>query len=418
MTAARSIDLNFASVPHAGALAEYTRWPTKAIVYAPLVAATVLAKFAFPGLPAIGLLFPVVMLAIVIGLASGRLRPVPGRLALFLLMVSVLVMVQVLRGEMFSFNSLFMMLVICFSYVPAAYDGVVRHEDAQRFLCNLSVTIALAGILQFCLQFVAGAPAAFPIEHFVPEAFRTHGYNDMAVLSYGSHIYKATGFVMLEPSVFCQLCAIGLTAELVYRSRTWRLLAYAAAIVVSYSGTGLLILAVTLPMLLILHRRWDLLIRGLLLLAVLALLVEPLNLDVTMRRAGEFSSAGSSGFQRFVGWTTLFADKLWTDPARALLGYGPGSFFDMAVGYRAGEMAHAKIIFEFGVIGALLYFGFICFCLASSKAPVVLRAAVFVAYFMNAAYSPSVTGFALSLLLWPAPIDPAQPREPGAVRHA
>src|SRR5262249_19689194 len=134
-------------------------------------------------------------------------------------------------------------------------------------------------------------------------------YNSMARLSYSLGIYKATGFVMLEPSVFCQLCAIGLTAELVYKSRVWRLAGYAAAIVLSYSGTGLLILAVTLPMMVILHRRWDLLIRGLILLAVLALLIEPLHLDVTLRRATELSSSGSSGFQRFVGWINLFADK-------------------------------------------------------------------------------------------------------------
>ena len=92
---------------------------------------------------------------------------------------------------------------------------------------------------------------------------------------------------------------------------------------------------------------------------------------------------------------------MWNEPARALLGYGAGSFFDAAAGYRAGEMAHAKIVFEFGVIGALFYFAFIFYCLLGSRAPIVLRIGIIVAYFMNGAYSPSVTGFATSLLLWP-----------------
>lgn len=420
MSAARTIDPAFTTVPHARRSHRHASWPTKAIVYAPLLAATVLAKFSLPGLSAVGILFPAVILALVIGLGTGRLRPVPVRFAFCLLLLSLLSLVQVLRGETFSMPSLMLMAVICLAYVPSAYDGAVTNEDAERFFRNLSLTIAVAGIVQFGLQSVAGTAVAFPIEHFVPDSFRTHGYNDMNVLSYGSHIYKATGFVMLEPSVFSQLCALGLTAELVYRSRGWRLAAYAGAIVVSYSGTGLLILAVTLPMLLVLHRRWDLLIRGLLLLALLAVLIEPLHLDVTLRRFGEFNSTGSSGFVRFVGWMTLFADKLWTEPARALLGYGSGSFFDMSAGYRAGEMAHAKIIFEFGVLGALLYFTFICYCVMSARAPLVLRVGLLVAYFMNAAYSPSVTGIACSLLLWPG--QPAPP--PGelpqrqAVKHA
>ncbi len=380
-------------------------WLTRLIVFTPLVFATLLAKFALPGLnlASIGLLFPMVIIAVAVGLATGKLQPVPMRLALFLLMFSVLALIQVWRGEPFSLPSLAMMAVLGFSYVPAARAGTVTQEDALRFFCNLSVLIALAGVVQFTLQFVVGKALAFPIETFVPDALRTSGYNAIAPLYYGATIYKATGFVMLEPSVFCQLCALGLTAELVYRNRGWRMAAYAAGIVVSYSGTGLLILAVTLPVLVVLYRRWDLLLRGLLLLAVLAMLVEPLNLDITLNRASEFgSSGGSSAFIRFVGWIHLFADKLWTDPARALFGYGAGNFFSAAGNYRAGEMAHAKILFEFGAVGGILYFIFLFYCFLSSKAPLALRIGVLVAYFMNGAYSPSVTGVATSLLLWPA----------------
>jgi hypothetical protein len=416
MATAQFIDSEMMSGVRTGREPEVARarWPSRAIVFAPLLFATVFAKFSPVGAiyPSIGLLFPAVFLALALGLATGRLRIVPSRLALYLLMLSVLVLVQVWRGDVFSFGSVAMMALLGLAYVPAVHDQAVTQEDAIAFFCNLSFAIALAGILQFGLQFVGGTAAAFPIEHFVPDAFRTHGYNSMAVLSYGSQIHKATGFVMLEPSVFCQLCALGLTAELVSKSRGWRLFGYAGAIVVSYSGTGLLILAVTLPMLVIIHRRWDLLVRGLVLLAVLALVAEPLNLGLTLKRAGEFGSSGSSAFARFVGWTELFADKLWTSPTRALFGYGSGSYFDGAVGYNAGEMAHAKIMFEFGVLGSLLYFAFIFHCLLSTRAPIVLRAALLVSYFMNGAYSPTVTGFATSLLLWPSPHVPPEARPP------
>jgi hypothetical protein len=403
MAVSHTLRSQFVTAPRAGTSHAQSAWLARLIVFTPLVFATVLAKFTVPalGIPSIGLLFPVVILTVGLGLATGRLQPVPMRLALFLLMLSVLALIQVWRGETFSIMSLAMMAALGFAYVPSARPGTVTQEDALRFFCNLSALIAVAGVVQFALQFVDKA-LAFPIETFVPDALRTHGYNNITPLYYGARIFKSTGVVMLEPSVFCQLCALGLTAELVYRNRAVRMVAYAAGIVVSYSGTGLLILAVTLPLLVVLYQRWDLLLRGLVLLVILALLVEPLNLNVTLNRAGEFGSGGSSAFIRFVGWINLFADKLWSDPMRALFGYGAGTFFSAAESYRAGEMAHAKIFFEFGVAGGLLYFIFLFYCFLSSRAPLALRVGVLVAYFMNGAYSPSVTGIATSLLLWPA----------------
>jgi hypothetical protein len=206
---------------------------------------------------------------------------------------------------------------------------------------------------------------------------------------------------MLEPSVFSQLCALGLVAELLHRSRTLRLALYIVAMIMAYSGTGMLILAVVLPLYAISSRRWDLLGRGVVLLGLVLALAEPLNLEIITRRFDEFGSTGSSGFARFVGWLDLFSDRVWPSPAAALLGHGAGSFEASAVGYAAAQMAHTKILFEFGVLGGILYFAFIFFCIFSNGAPRMLQLAVTVCYFMNGAYSPTLTGLALSLLLWP-----------------
>ena len=82
-------------------------------------------------------------------------------------------------------------------------------------------------------------------------------------------------------------------------------------------------------------------------------------------------------------------------------GKNAGSFKSMAIGYAAAEMAHTKMFFEFGLIGGLLYFGFIFFCIFANRAPRVLQLAIVVCYFMNGAYSPTMIGLALTLLLWP-----------------
>lgn len=391
-------------------------WLTRVVLFTPLITATVLSKFspAATGAPALSLVLPVTFLAALIGLWRGRMVLVSQRMVWLLVMLSALGLIHVWRGETFSLPSMFMMTVLSCAYAPMLRQGSIDSSAAVNFFCNLSAAIALLGVLQFALQFVVGRDLVFPIETWVPAGLRTQGYNNVVPLFWGSSLYKANGVFMVEPSVFSQLCALGLIAELTTRDRWWRLAVYAGAMVVAYSGTGLMILAISLPLLVLVHQRWDLVLKGLLLLLILVLLAEPLHLQVILKRVNEFNSTGSSAYERFVGWQHLFADRLWNDPWRALFGYGAGSYFNAAQSYRAGEMAHAKIMFEFGIIGALLYFGFIFYCVFSSPAPLMLRVAIIVAYFMNGAYSPTVTGIVVSTLLWPA-APPRSGSTPGRV---
>jgi hypothetical protein len=379
-------------------------WQSASIVLLPLIGATVLSKLSVPplGSHGIGLVFPLVFAALAFGLVTGRLQFASQRLLLFLVAVPVLGTIQLLHGEIFSLSSVALMAALGLAYVFTMRAGQIDAAQSLAYFRNLTAAVALLGIAQFVVQFAVGMPMAFPIESYVPAAFRTQAFNNIVPLYWGSSIYKANGVVMLEPSVFSQLCALGLIAELSGAARILRLALFAGALVVSYSGTGLLILAVSLPLFVVMHRRWDLLLQGLLLVLILAVLAEPLNITALLDRTSEFSSRGSSGFARFVAWQDLFADRLWTSTFHALFGFGAGSFVSASAGYAAAEMSYSKIIFEFGVLGGLLYFAFVFYCLLSAPAPLILRIAVCVCYFMNGAYSPSMTGIALSLLLWPA----------------
>jgi hypothetical protein len=390
-------------------------WRMKLVVCAPVIGATLMSKFAIPpwGADGFGLNFPIIFAALLFGLVSGRLQLAWRRLLLFMVMLSVLGLVQVLRGDLFSLSSVILMAALgaCYVFTAPESDGARGRgfdgEQALEFFRNLTFLIAAAGIVQAVVLRVGGQRLGFPIENYVPEAFLTQGFNNIIPLHYGSSTYKANGFVMLEPSVFSQLTAIGLIAELVGRARLLRLVVYTGAMIVAYSGTGLLILAVSLPAYVIIYRRWKLLLPGAFIVAALVLLAEPLQLSAIMNRTGEFGRTGSSGFARFVGWQELFADRLWNSPVHALFGRGAGSFMSQAAGYSAAQMSYSKIIFEFGVLGALLYFAFIFYCILFSHAPLLVRIAVSVCYFLNGAYSPTVTGLVLSLLLWPASQKPA-----------
>jgi ABC-type multidrug transport system fused ATPase/permease subunit len=187
-----------------------------------------------------------------------------------------------------------------------------------------------------------------------------------------------------------------------------RLAVYGLALIVSYSGTGLIVLAVCLPLCLVTQRRWGLLVLGLLVLAVIVAIQLHFHANRLLARIGEFDSDQSSAYMRFVGGFRLFDRFLWEDFWRTLFGYGAGSFVSYSSRvhyYAAAEMALFKIVFEFGLVGAVAYFGFLFSCLYYSSAPRLLTLAVGITFFLNGIYVPFAHGLALSLLLWNAAPD-------------
>ena len=391
-------------------------WQTRLIVFTPIVGTTLLAKFGFPPLAnaGIGVLYPLTFAVMAYGFITSQLQFEPRRLACFLTMLATLGLMQVMRTDSFSMTSFLMLTALTCTYVFTTRTNAVTSADAVKFFCNLTLLIAILGLGQFVIQFAGNPDLTFPLEAVLPDGFRTKGYNNVSPLYYGSPLYRSTGFVMLEPSVFSQICAIGMLAELYGRSRYWRLALYVVAIIVAYSGTGMMILAVSLPLFVLMYRRWDLVTRGLALVVVVLLLAEPLNITVITDRFDEFGKTGSSGFARFVGWQDLFSDRLWPSTTAALFGNGAGSFEASAVGYKAAQMAFTKILFEFGILGAVVYFGYVFFCIFANGAPRILQVAIAVCCFMNGAYSPTLTGLLLSLLLWPN----SRAKPATEVRHA
>lgn len=381
-----------------------------AVVIAPLVLCVVCAKVALPvkanseiGLPL--LLLPALAL---VGFAVGRLRLAADRLLVLLFMLATLYAIQVLAIGEYSPASLAMMTVLFSTYalgLPQAAQSTSQHAAALEFFLRFALAMAVLGIAQFALQFVVPRDVAFPVEALLRHAgLLIEGFNYQIPLRYQSPILKSNGVFFLEPSFYSQFLAVAIVAELVTRCRARALAVYAIAYATTYSGTGAMILAVCLPLFVVSRRRWDLVAAAV--VAVLAVLPfhEALHLDIFIERAGEFGSPGTSGFERFVGGFYMFDAFLSEDPLRALLGYGAGSFryWVHKSPLPATELAFFKIVFEFGLVGSLAFFGFVIYCVASSPAPMLLRVAIGVSYLLNGMYVPSSHGLALTLLLWPS----------------
>lgn len=395
------------------------RWLDRRLWHTPLITSTFIAKLAIPPFGAVGLsvAIPVIAAATALGAASGRLVVDTPRLLAYLLVMALLSGLQLLIDGPFSVSSLLLLLTLHLPYV-FQLQRVPDYAQVVAYFQALCVVIAGLGVVQYVIQFFIGPAFAFPIENFFPAEFRVDAFNMQGYLAYGSETYRANGVFMLEPSFFSQLLAIAIVVEAVSRRRAWVVALMLLSMLLSYSGTGIALLLVCLLVVSVRQRRWvplgALVAAAAVLVAVAGMVEDVPYVSVFLSRAGEFSAEGSSGFARFVGGFFMFDQFLWSDPWRAVAGYGAGSFqrYSERAHYPASGMALFKMVFEFGVLGAAAYFAFLYGCLWRSGAPAAIRLAVGLSFLLNGNYIPFAHGLALTLLVWPAPHRPKEPHAP------
>ncbi len=386
---------------------QFDRW-SQCLIYAPLILTTILAKISVPPFNAqgIGINYPILVFIYLVGIVSGRIEVHPYRLAYFSLLFGMFGLVEVFRQEPFSMSAVALMTVANVLYVLNVRGAGLSPQQILRFTSNYLLIFALLGIAQFGAQFLIGQQYAFPIESFLPSQLLIGGFNYLNPLFYGSSILKTNGIFLLEPSFFSQLMAIGLLSELISRKRLICVLIFCTALIFSYSGTGLIILIVALPIYLVKERRADML-AAILGVGVFALLfATPLRLDIFIARLAEFTNPSSSAYLRFVGWYFLAKDALSADVIHSLFGYGAGTYRQVAFefGSRAAEIFHIKLLIEYGLLGFAMYMGFVLYCISTSRMPIPIKAGALVMIFMSGAFGEPVAGLLLTVLF----LNPSQ----------
>lgn len=373
------------------------------VLCTPIACASLLSKFGIPGYAnlGIGIALPVLMLALAFGMLNDSVRIEPKRLSFYCFTLAVLILPQLLRAGTFSMNSLYMLALLHIPYVLVLVRGAELAPKVLTFFLYIARMLAVLAIGQYFLQgFVANA-LLYPIDNLLPQEFIVQGFNAQGTINYGSTQIRATGVFMLEPSFLTQFLAVAIVAESVTSRRLWPLGLYAVGILMAHAGTGILILVLCMPFVVIIHRRWDLLALGLLGIAVIVVFGEALNLNFLTNRANEFDDPNSSGFARFVGGFYMFEQMLWPNVDRALFGYGAGAFMDYVhlFDIEVADMPMTKMIFEFGLVGAFTYFIFIASCLFASPLPRMLSVAIGLTFLLNGMYVPFSHGLALGLLV-------------------
>ena len=236
-----------------------------------------------------------------------------------------------------------------------------RDMDERVFFrggANILALIAAAGILQFLLQF-AGL-GLFSFTHLLPDRMLFEsGYNLEIPVGIGD-IMKSNGFFLLEPSIFSQSMAMGLILEILAARRAWFLALFAAGLLLSFSGTGwIVLLSFLLSVGARLGRRGILLAAGLAMaiVAVFAAVVyfSPDTADVFAGRVAEFSQPGTSGNLRFTTPFQLMNEVLAREPTAWAFGIGPGASERLSLAYEYDVNTPIKILLEYGVPAVVLY---------------------------------------------------------------
>ena len=330
-----------------------------------LVAAVILQRFAVPlAASQLGIGLVLGLLVAGWGALSGRLIVAPPRFVLFCVVLAAVITSLVLAGQTFSLLSLAM---FCLLYLPFVLVLPLGAADYRRLLGHfqtLALLVAGSALVQFLVQFVLGASWMFPFDRLLPAPVFIPGFN--MVIELGGGIVKATGLWLLEPSHLSQLMAIAIIVESAWFRRPLVLAALATGLLLAFSGTGLVLLAVFLPVLLIRSGRGGWLAGGLVVgAAAIWASADIFPVDYFLARLGEFANPQASASMRFFGPYWAVADVFAGRPDLLLTGVGPGGMADAVwhFDYAVQDSSWLKLVVEYGLIGALPFAVFYGYCL-------------------------------------------------------
>jgi len=308
------------------------------------------------GSAAVSCLLPIAAASLMLLLVKGAAIVDPLRLAAAFTFVAAAFFVSFASGGEFSLGSVSLLAAI-YLLLPIRILITARdYVHILRFFVGCASVVALLTFLQIAVQ-LAGFDMPI-LEWFLPSSIIVQNFNYLQEISWGSGLFKPNGIVMLEASFLSQFLALGLIIEYWAFGRPGRQFLLAAALVLSFSGTGLFLATlVLLPM--AMRRGVD---RATLLLVVAAVCVmlglwASGYLTAIIGRVEEFSREGSSAYLRFIAPITRILEFLQEpDISRVFLGFGAG-FIDREIGFAWNPPV--KVLVEYGLVVWMLYFAFL-----------------------------------------------------------
>lgn len=341
---------------------------SRAFVHAAFLGAIVLQRFCVyvAGSPLFvaQVLFAAAVLAM---LATRRATVRPGvalLLAGFTAVALVSALIAVNDPDPRVATSIGSLLVILALYVVLVVRPLSTFDAGQTFSIFVKYmrVCSVLGILQYALQFAGVRAFSFLVMAPILRPVLVEPlFNYQPIIGYGSTIMRSNGFFLVEPSVFSQFLVLATVVDIFVR-REWRYVPlYVVAHLLSYSGTGLLALAITLPLLALVDLRSSgrvlAFAAGLLVVGGAAAVVLPDQFAALTGRADELNYAGSSGYARYIAPLGILGE-VWGE-TRTLIGYGPGALERASFYVPGSGSALVKLFIDYGLLGLVTFATFL-----------------------------------------------------------
>jgi hypothetical protein len=195
--------------------------------------------------------------------------------------------------------------------------------------------------------------------------------------------FRANGIFLSEASSLSQISALGILVEILTFRRPGYLIVLTLGFLVSYSGTGSLVLLLFLPLAGLSNDKASLPVLLVVIFALGLLATGIIDSYALTNRVYELQSPGSSGYARFVSPFILAGKEFDTGELQEILfGNGPGTAKVFAsswvnVWYTGGfTTTWLKILYENGIIGSFVFACFLTSCFRKSRCPGVVIAAI------------------------------------------
>jgi hypothetical protein len=277
----------------------------------------------------------------------------------------------------FLFLTLYSLVTLSRPSTPDRYNNTLR---TFQFLVMVLSCLAVA---QFFAQLVVDGRKLIMFYGVVPD-FLLGFYNsggENTIVPLVGHLIKSNGLFLSEPSTLSQVAALGILIEVLEFRRPRYLLAMIPGFLLAYSGTGMMILLLFLPLACLRDRRAGLAALLVVMSAFGLSAAGVIDLSFFQGRVGEFENTKASGFLRFVAPFLLAGTQFDTASLQALLiGSGPGTakyFNSNSTVWITGAFTSTwfKLFIEYGVIGSAVIICFFASCLRKSRCPGVMLAA-------------------------------------------
>jgi hypothetical protein len=306
--------------------------------------------------------------------ATGRLFILYDRLFWFVLVLMAITSSLLLNFQSSMLTSYALFVLIYFLFVVSRPSTPEQYQNTLRGFQLLLVILACLGIFQYLANFIVNPERLYMFFGIIPRSLLPYAQGGV------TSGQKINGIFLVEASTMSQIMALGILIEILEFRRPRYLIPLTLALLLAYTGTGITILLVGLPLALFVNRRIQLPVLLIGLFACVLLTMGIIHLSAFTSRLAEFNETHASGFARFVSPLWMAADYFPTASiAQLLYGNGPHFGFTPKNGdliYHAQGNAWFNLIYYYGLIGAFVFTCFSVCCFRKSRCPMPLLVAL------------------------------------------